>query len=341
MEDAFPFVRVKGSRYAMGRQHGEIAGERVRRFIDLLLNGAKVSLEEGGRRAMRFLPLFERFSPGLVEEVRGLADGAKVSFEEALLLQVRGEIAGVTPEGCTAFALSREVTRTGQVIAGQNSDMGREIEAVGIVLCVEPEDGPKALMYTFAGHLGYHGINSRGVGHFANALYGPAWRFALPHYPLKRRFLELSTADACVQTLMTTPVCSAGNYVLCDGEGRIRDVEVTPTGCDVVEAEDGFIVHANHFVSPKLKAQEKGGLADSCPRHDRLKALVAEARGRIDAETMMRFLSDHAGHPTSICRHGGPGEMKTAASLVAEPERGVLHVCKGNPCEGTYKAYAM
>lgn len=341
MKDSFPFVRVKGSRYAMGRQHGEIVADRIHRFIDIILRGTRIGREEAGKRAMRFLPLFERFSPGLVEEVRGLADGANILFEEALLLQVRGEIAGAAPEGCTAFALSRGVTRMGQVIAGQNSDMGREVEEVGIVLCVEPEDGPKSLMYTFAGHLGYHGINSRGVGHFANALYGPAWRFALPHYPVKRRLLELASADECVQVLMTTPVCSAGNYVLCDGEGRIRDVEVTPDGCDFVEAEDGFIVHANHFVSPRLKPLEKEGLPDSCPRHDRLKALIAGARGRIDVETMMRFLSDHAGHPVSICRHGGPGEMGTVASLVAEPERGALHVSKGNPCEGMYKTYVM
>ena len=44
---------------------------------------------------------------------------------------------------------------------------------------------------TFAGQLGYMGMNEHGVGHFANALGNAAWQPGLSHYPLKRRCFEM------------------------------------------------------------------------------------------------------------------------------------------------------
>ena len=47
-------------------------------------------------RALTFLPAFEAFAPHLVEEIRGIAEGAGVPFATALLVNVRAEVAGVT-----------------------------------------------------------------------------------------------------------------------------------------------------------------------------------------------------------------------------------------------------
>ena len=49
--------------------------------------------------------------------------------------------------------------------------------------------------------------------------------------------------------------------------------------------------------------------------------------------------SDHAGYPASICRH--EERMVTIASMIAEPERGYLHVAAGNPCAWAYEMYAL
>jgi predicted choloylglycine hydrolase len=84
-------------------------------------------------------------------------------------------------------------------------------------------------MWTFGGQIGYHGLNAAGVAHFANALGGgPAWKFGLSHYPVKRMMLERGTLAEVYDLLRRVPVCSSGNYVVCDGEGRIADVELTP-----------------------------------------------------------------------------------------------------------------
>jgi hypothetical protein len=55
---------------------------------------------------MTFLLAMEAFAPHLVEEVHGIADGAKVSFAEALLVNVRAEVMGAAASEalCTSFA---------------------------------------------------------------------------------------------------------------------------------------------------------------------------------------------------------------------------------------------
>jgi isopenicillin-N N-acyltransferase-like protein len=304
-------------------------------------------------RALRFLPLLERHCAHLVEEIRGLAEGADVPFADALAVQVRSEMAG---EGCTTFVISAPETTTGQVLIGQNSDMDPDIEALGYLLRLRPAGKPALLMWTFGGQIGYHGLNAAGVAHFANALGGgPAWKFGLSHYPIKRMILEAGSLEEVLALLKRVPVCSSGNYVLCDGRptafpGRIADIELTPEGFEVFE-DEGFIAHTNHFVcgARACPANHEASVPDSFPRLERMRTLLANERGRLSVDALKKFLADHNGHPTSICRHPHQGpdhpsvsaRGKTVASLIAEPELGIMHVARGNPCQAKYETYRL
>jgi isopenicillin-N N-acyltransferase-like protein len=349
----YPFIRVSGTPYEMGYQHGRQAAERIKRFVEIILKNAGVPEAATRRdvleRTKVFEPMFRHYVPELVEEIEGLKDGAGISFEETLLIQIRGEISHVgadlrvCPQGCTTFVLSGDVTADGKILIGQNSDMHKEQEEVAIVLRLTPAHGPRILMWTFGGHLGYHGMNSAGVAHFANALGGgPAWKLGLPHYPIKRKMLEQRTVAEALRRLDAMPVCSSGNYVLCGGCKTICDVELTPDGYAVLRDEGaGFIVHSNHFLSPKFRTADTDAqsLPDSFHRLPRLHSLIQSERGRVTVDDVKRFLADHANHPQSICRH--TVDMKTVASLIAEPERGRFHVCAGNPCEGEWVTYEV
>ena len=98
----FPLVEVCGSSYEMGYQHGAQVAGLVRRYIGWIEQADWPAADVLSRNALAFLPILQAFSPAFVEEVRGLADGAGISFEQALLCQVRGEaarVAGSNPPG--------------------------------------------------------------------------------------------------------------------------------------------------------------------------------------------------------------------------------------------------
>ena len=338
----FPLVEVSGSAYEMGHQHGAQAADLVERYLLWIekLTGKPRDVLCGN--AMGFVPFIEALSPQLLEEIRGLAAGADISFEEAVLCQARAEASHVDGGGCTAFALTGSATADGCPLAGQNQDLDPEYSDVTIVLRVRPGDGrPRAVMVTFAGQLGYAGMNELGLAHFANSLYNCPWRPGLPHYPLKRVMLEQRSLDACVDILKRNPTCSAGNMVLCIGSGEIADVEIRPEGVVRYGGEHpDAILHTNHYLTREYAPHEDGTLPDSPPRLARIQDLVQENWGGITVDTMKRILADHQGDPAGICRHGDT-RMHSVAGYIADPARSVLHVRRGHGCLGTWEAYEV
>jgi hypothetical protein len=340
--DTFPLIEVSGSAFEMGRQHGQQAAPLIQkylRWIDKLTGKPRPLLQQN---AMRFLPLIRKLSPAYIDEVMGLAEGAGISLSDAMLCQSRAEAAQKWEGGCTAFAITRSGTASGQPIAGQNQDLESEYADVAIVLKVRPNDGrPAALMFTFAGQLGYAGINQHGVCNFVNALYNFTWQPGLPTYPLRRAILEQPSIAACTALLKRARTCSALNLVLADATGAIADVEVRPEG--VTPFPDDHAdrrLHTNHYVTSAFTPFENNTLPDSVPRLHRTRELIQKHWGRITVDTMKEILADHDGAPAAICRHGAVN-MHSISGYIAEPAHRRLHIRRGHGCTGKWTTYSL
>ena len=333
----YPLYRAEGTHRELGRQHGAQAAAKIKAHLDYIGASGKMSREQIRSRALRFRPMFEKHCPHLLEEMRGLADGAGIRLEDALAVNIRGELGHASEEGCTAYAVKQR-----EILIGQNSDITADIPPFAYVLHLRPAGKPEVLMWTYGGMIGYHGINSAGIGHFANALGGgPQSRFGMPHYPVKRLMLECASLSAVVDLLRTIPLASNGNYVLCDSAG-ILDVEATTAGPEILKSGGKpFLAHTNHYVCARYAKEEnfKQSWQDSFPRLDRMNSLLAATKGTITAGDLQKYLSDHSGYPASICRHDR--ESCTVASIIAEPARRLMHVAVGNPCENRYTTYSM
>lgn len=349
----FPLYQVSGSPQEMGRQHGEQARLKIVGYLGYLCETLGFDDRQLASRAARFRDEFTRHCPQLLDEVDGLAEGAGISRDLALASQLRGELGGLSDGGCTTFAIGPRGTANGEVLIGQTSDMPAEIRGFGYVLQVCPDDRPRAIMWSFGGMIGYHGVNEHGVAHFANALGGgPAWKFALSHYPLKRLILEQSSMDEVLKKMREFAVCSNGNYMLCDGDKNILDVELTSDGpFPIDDSGEGFLVHSNHYLCAEHSCQANfdQSLPDSFPRLERMRSLIHEKFGSITVEDVKQFLSDHDGHPVGICRHPHegygdailPASGHTAAAMIAEPASGKFHVVCGNPCENAFLPFEL
>jgi isopenicillin-N N-acyltransferase-like protein len=353
MPSSFPLLEARGTHRELGQQHGEQCRPQLLALLDYLAKTLDLTRQDLQNRALHFLPLFQKHCPHLVEEIHGLAEGARVSFAEALAVQIRGELKPVTMEACTTFVLAASATQKGEILIGQNSDVDPEFEKIGYILKLKPKGKPSLLMWTFGGQIGYHGMNSAGIAHFANSLGGgPSWNFALPHYPIKRLMLECTSLQEIFALLDRVPVCSNGNYVVCDGTGQIGDIELTTQGYTFLKDPGaGFLAHTNHYLCAPhaCAANYEASVPDSFRRLDRMRTLLQEKLGRLTVNDLQQFLADHDGQPTSICRHphAGPDHPsvsargKTAASLITEPAQGRFHACRGNPCQNKFTTYEL
>lgn len=353
MVEKFPFLKVEGTHYEIGYQIGKCFKDRIKRFNEII--AGDLGIEEAKSRALLFLPAFRRDCPHLLEEIRGVADGAEISMAEALLPNIRGGIHRIAE--CTAYVISSEAAKEGKVLIGQNQDMPPHMQEVGVILHIIPEDAPEILMWTFAGLVGYHGFNSQGVSFFANSLPEPPIGLIPPEeigsgYMVKRLMLEQSSIDGVLRVLDRMSIYESafgqGNYVLADRNG-ILDVELYNGGYEVLRDDGrGFIAHTNHYVLEKLQHLNKYAVEtlapienDSAVRLERMNKLLESAKGEVTTERLKEFLSDHYNYPFSICRHATEIGSVTVASIIAEPQNRVMHTCPGNPCEGEYYTYEM
>ena len=164
---ALPFVRATGSPFEVGYQHGAARGAELRAFLDDgLARIGRLAPEPVSVAAL--LPRLAEYSaaiaaatPRLSEELDGLAQGAGISREEAVLLQVRREIIGfqrVPAAGdCTTYASLTAGPAGGPVLA-QTVDLNGNLDDqiavldVGIVLArgdtARPGDTPDPMALT-------------------------------------------------------------------------------------------------------------------------------------------------------------------------------------------------
>ena len=357
MGSKFPFLCVEGTNYDMGHQIGRNLKDLIQRFIYFIIGD--LPLEKAKNRAAAFIPAFEAHCPHLLEEIQGISDGAEISLEEAMLPNIRGGIHRV--QGCTAFVISKKATDSGIDLIGQNQDLPWEMENFGVVMQLSPKGGSRILMWTFAGLVGYHGMNDDGLAFFCNSVPEPPFsdpttsEKLMPGYMVKRLMLEQPSIQG-VLTVFERLKClispfGQANYVLRDRQG-IADVELHNDGYEFLGGDaESFIAHTNHYVSERLVHLNQytlptliraGHEADSIPRLKRMNELLDRMDEKISIEGLKRALSDHENYPRSICRHRTEQETSmTVASIIAEPELKRMHLCPGNPCSGRYHTYAM
>src|SRR5207244_7110576 len=95
MIEPFPLIEISGPPLQRGRQYGRQAAARIRKGASQYLAQLQaLSLDGAGVAALvrEYLPVIERFEPAYVEEMRGIAEGASVPFEEVVLLNARTDI---------------------------------------------------------------------------------------------------------------------------------------------------------------------------------------------------------------------------------------------------------
>ena len=349
-----PRVTLTGTPFEIGLQYGHKARPRIRQHFanQRSLMAARFPADpDWWRRAVyeQFAPYAE-FAPHFVEEMHGLARGADLAFEEILLLNVRDELTpaprAAPAEACTSFGCHGDLTLSGKPILGQTKDTAAISPDLYMVIAMRQQGRPDLLQMPYAGELGVFGVSSAGMSAFGNSIYvrGRATG-QLPWSLFRRLVLEAASVDEVLALVRRHGVRTAASLTLGDATGRVVAIEVTDHGCGIVEAQDGILAHANHICTPELACYEdypEPERSASHARQARLRELLAAERGRLTGPLAMAALTDHANYPRSICRHpSSPGDIRTTAALVVEPAAGLMHVVRGQACQGWPATYCL
>jgi len=295
-------VDVSGSGRDRGRAHGEILRDRIAEALD------RWDAEAGERMgipaadhvaglldATRFLPAIESATPDLLEEVRGIAEGAAVSFERVLAYNLMDEEwwyseARGHRHGCSLVAIAGG--DGGAAILAQNMDLPEVMDGGQTILRSTAPDGSRTVVLTSAGLIGLTGCNSDGVGVCVNTLsmlhHSPE---GLPVAFVLRGLLERRSVAGAEAFLRAVPHASGQHYAVACGE----DVAGFECSAGAVISSDGGagrFWHTNHPLASRdldPAAEEPGGTADS---HRRLARLAESGPGVQSAADCEELLAD-------------------------------------------------
>lgn len=361
----FPHVRVLGGDpRSRGRAYGEEARERVRRSVEayreVFASYAGWQWDEVCEQALAYREPIERFDPRLLEEIRGIADGAGLEEADILAINVRTEVMFAAkardaadwsrrPGECSAFAVLPDRSAAGHTLIGQNWDWLLHAYDTCVVLEVTREDGPDYVTVVEAGLLAKTGMNSSGIGLVTNALVSDADAGVpgVPYHLALRGILDAETISDALAVLQRGFRSSSANYLVAHRDGLAVDVEAAPGGFErlfLSFPDDGVLLHTNHFLTEEFRGVDVGLwlMPDSPFRLERIRRAVAAAPSSLAIESFQGALADHANYPSGVCCHPDPrsapiDQGATVASVLMDLDTATMWVADGHPCTVAYR----
>ncbi|MBL0088969.1 MAG: acyl-CoA--6-aminopenicillanic acid acyltransferase [Ideonella sp.] len=368
MAIASPLIEISGSARNRGRDYGRQAADRIRLGIDHYSEQLRRSAFEPRHlqaAVTQYLPSIEAFDADYVEEMRGIAEGANVAFDEIVLLNARTEVLQIAerqarglagfrdpePDGCTGAVALPRATKDGHLIHAQNWDWKAECADTTVVLKVRREHGPDLLTFTEAGALGRCGLNSVGISITANYLECERdYRtLGVPLALIRRKVLEQEHLALAMHAVYTTTKSASNNMIIGHAQGVVIDFECAPDETFMVQADNGLIVHANHWQSPvalcKLSDTGIDSTPDSLYRDLRVREALMSQAGALTTAHFKRALFDDFETPWAVCRPPRKSRSSnlsaTVAMIVMQPALGVMEVAMLPALDRNFTTYTL
>jgi len=291
---AVPLLRLSGTPREMGFQHGAALKPQIRflysEYYEALVKRVvgEADLKTWARETEPFIPEAYR------EEMRGLAEGSGLPYEEVLLVNTM--VDRFQTIACSTVVAAGDATKDGQVYFGRNLDFpGRNVlQKMTVVIVWTPEGGPQLAAVTWPGMLGVlSGMNSEGVAGATMLVHrGRERRAGLPYLLMYRQALEgARTKDDVYASISKAKRTSSNNFMVVDATGASDVIEFDPEVAVRRPAAHGCNCSTNFFASAELREM---CIPTGTERYESLAAFLARERGRIDLDLVKHALADVA-----------------------------------------------
>ncbi|MDP2776000.1 MAG: C45 family peptidase [Anaerolineales bacterium] len=351
-----PLIEISGSHREMGGQIGEAARVQVqnsianaRILIDAAYNTLELTWDGAKIQARKYLPFAEERYPHYVDELRGLAEGANVPFDDIMVLNAMEAVAmdALHLTRCTSMAVNDERTADGHVLAAHNEDWIPEDENDVLIISAKPDKDPPFLAMTYGGLLPNVGFNAYGIAQLIDSVYPDDSRIGIPRLIVARAVLASRRISGAIGRTLVPHRAAGYNHLLIHESGEIYSIEVSARKFEILYANDGYLVHTNHYIEPQMRQVEKDPeeLLSSRVRYFRASRLIRQ-NDKHSIKSLQAIQKDHVNIPNSICNHNIDGldpldREKTINALVIDLTSREMHIAWGNPCQNTYHTYHL
>jgi predicted choloylglycine hydrolase len=352
-ETKFKCIVLEGSPYDRGFTHGETLKNEIHDIVKLWK--ADIS-KRSGMEANAFIEKFlsdtdfvtaiKKWTPGLLEEVRGISDGCGIDYNTMLAFQLVDEVwlylGEISSDSCSAIGVGKKGDNPSHV--AQNMDLENFRNGFQVLLHIKYDDSDlECFSFTCAGFIVTNGMNNKSIGVCVNAVSQLNYaREGLPVAFVIRGLLEQTTLKDAVNFVKTVKHASGQNYVI-GGLENARSFEASAKQVIEYTPDSHAVYHTNHPLvnddyNEKYKKflEETEGTEDSYPNSVvRLQSLDKRLKDleEINVDVIKAALSSKDSAKDPICRSYDPSipNFTFGCVIMVLSESPELHVAPGPP----------
>ncbi len=330
-------IVLEGNHYDIGKKRGE----HIMKYTPLLKqwlmsrpDGVPALTKE---EAEAKCALFEKYSTGLGEEVRGLADGLEIALQDLGI--VLNGYAKQLPCACSVIGIAAEKTTDGHAYMGQSYEYSYEDE---YAFTIQRAEGSYAHMgFSFYQVGRFDGINELGLCvaitclDFAEPSAGEAEGFSFPF--IVRILLDTcSSTKEAIAKMKTLPICTNANILIGDVSGNIIKAEIlTKDGkADIMESKASpFTYGFNHFMEKGHRERYPAKRYFTQAREEFMNEISARGN-KISRGGLQQILTTPL--PNGMSCHAYSSYFGTLRSMIYDVTASKLYVCFGSPQQYEY-----
>ena len=297
-----PLLKLRGSPYEMGYQHGTLMRRQVRESVDNIMAFADSRLKVPGvgrivarRRLDRAWKQMRPHVPErYLEEMQGLADGAGIPLKT---LQRVHALPDLTSVGCASSAMAGSATRDGRLIQIRNLDWAIQsnVQRYTALILYEPKGKRPFVSVGWLGFIGVlSGVNQAGisVAEIGAETIDTNLRGVPMPFLLRRVLEESDNLEQAAKIIQTGPRTVGYNYLLADAKAREAvALETTRQHSALFRMEEDCLTRSDYALDPVVRGlqTEKNpeGTSAYRVRYRGQQELLAKFRGKIDPEIAM------------------------------------------------------
>jgi isopenicillin-N N-acyltransferase-like protein len=308
--EPIPCIHISGDHAEAGRQIGAACREQLARSLEKARSAPPAGLTwEDMRRAVEpYLAATRADLPWIVVEFEGAAAGSGIDVIDLFALGTE-EIWRHPPgsERCSDFAVGPPITADGGVWLAHNNDLSPNTADQLVAVEWRVTGQPALFTIGVAGIFISVGYNSAGLSLTGNELSPNGDRIGVPRLLIVRDILAQRTADAAIRAATNSARASSYNNLIAHADGTIVSVEGSGGDYALLPAQDGWLVHTNHYLAPSMLRYEAdpNDIAGSVARYRRAAALMANSERPVTPALLRSFLADRAGAPDCLCKIDG------------------------------------
>jgi isopenicillin-N N-acyltransferase like protein len=362
------------------RERGRIHGEQLRTQIQSLFAYGRESLKQAGGPGLEDICTFflqstghlaaaRKWTPDLVEEINGIAEGANIDPAVVWMFQMQDESYWFNTGQLEHFPRSSDPNRCSSIgvpgkdgcptLLAQNLDTPTLYNGSQTLLHIHyPESDQEAYVVTEPGLVGICGLNNSPLGVCQNTLamklnYD---RDGLPAMLVARGLIDQPDLDSARTFLQDIRHASGINYMLADSQ-TVEDYECSPNQVRrfLPKEGGGRLAHTNHPLvnTDQLAPQQlsdgfrqlyRASNENSFSRLGCLDRYISDETGQVNVSRIKQILSSHDSAEFPVCRHFQPGVdpmrgMTNDSLIMVMSDPAELHVTSGPPCSSEYMTF--